>query len=206
VEFLVEGRHKQRRGETTRKNILENALKLFAEKGYDKVTVDEICKVSGTSKGSFYQHFSSKSDIFLVKFSEADDYYMQVMEELPKEMDVYEKISIFFHKVSSFLNDQMGKDLMKVIYSSALTSNEHSYFLNKDRKLTHIFMYLSEEVQRKQQIKPNQKVEDLLTLMTQTMMGIIYHWGINQDDRSLPDLAQNVTATMIRGMKALEKE
>ena len=68
--------NKQSRGKKTQKRILETALKLFTEKGYDNVTVEEICEKSGSSKGSFYQHFTSKSTIFLVKFFEVDDHYV----------------------------------------------------------------------------------------------------------------------------------
>ena len=50
---MVEAVKKQRRGEETKKKILEVALNLFAEKGFNKVTVDEIVKKSATSKGSF---------------------------------------------------------------------------------------------------------------------------------------------------------
>lgn len=64
--------NKQMRGKKTQKRILETALTLFTEKGYDNDTVDEICEKSNSSKGSFYQHFSSKSFIFLVKFFEVD--------------------------------------------------------------------------------------------------------------------------------------
>ena len=199
---MFDGRNKQRRGEVTQKHILETALKLFAQKGYDRVTVDEICKKSGTSKGSFYQHFSAKSDIFFMKFLEADDYYAKVMESLPEDMDVYEKISVFFHKALRFLNQKMGKDLMKVMYSSALTSNEHSYFLNERRKLTHIFVYFSREILKSKQIEPAEhRIQEVLSILTQYMMGMIYHWCIRRDDRSLEDHSRHAIQVMIDGLK-----
>ncbi|MES1040879.1 TetR/AcrR family transcriptional regulator [Peribacillus simplex] len=37
-------RKKQLRGEKTREKIVKTSLKLFSEKGYDKVTLDEIVK------------------------------------------------------------------------------------------------------------------------------------------------------------------
>jgi len=205
VIFLLKKENKQSRGKKTQKRILETALKLFTEKGYDKVTVDEICEKSESSKGSFYQHFSSKSTIFLVKFFEVDDHYAQVIEAMPEDIDVYEKISIFFHEALCIINDQMGKDLMKVIYSSALVSNDHTYFLNKDRELTRIFMSFAEEIQRNQPIDSASQVEDLLMMMSQTMMGVIYYWSVSQDDRKLPELAQYVTKTMIIGLKSLNE-
>lgn len=193
--------NKQARGEKTQKKILETGLRLFAKKGFDKVTVDEICKESGTSKGSFYQHFSSKSTLFLVKFSEADEHYMQVFNSLPKEMDIYKKIELFVHEVMCFLNDQMGKELMKVIYSSALLSKEHTYFLNKDRGLTIILRSLAEEVYQQHPEASEQQVEDLLTMMNQAMMGMIYHWGVSQCERTLQDLSSYMIGVLVEGVK-----
>ena len=200
---MFNDRNKQRRGEVTQKHILDTALKLFAQKGYDRVTVDEICKKSGTSKGSFYQHFSAKSDIFFMKFLEADDYYAKVMESLPGDLDVYEKISVFFEKALRFLNDKMGKDLMKVMYSSALTSSEHKYFLNENRRLTHIFKQLAMEVLESKRLVPTeQRIQDILTVMTQAMFGMIYHWCIRRDDRSLDELSGHAIAVMVEGLRS----
>ena len=43
--------------------IIEAALKLINEKGFDKVSVSEITRVAGVSKGAFYIHFKSKEDL-----------------------------------------------------------------------------------------------------------------------------------------------
>lgn len=40
--------------------ILETALKLFAERGYEAVGVAEICEASGISKPTLYHYFGSK--------------------------------------------------------------------------------------------------------------------------------------------------
>ena len=55
----------QTRSEETRGRIVQAALKLFAEKGYDPTGVAEICLVSEVSKGAFYHHFPSNQEIFL---------------------------------------------------------------------------------------------------------------------------------------------
>lgn len=48
----------------TKRKIFEISLKLFAEKGYDATSVEEITAVVGIAKGTLYHHFSSKEDIF----------------------------------------------------------------------------------------------------------------------------------------------
>jgi len=55
----------QERSQETRNRILQHAVRLFAEKGYEATGVAEICAASGTSKGAFYHHFPSKQAMFI---------------------------------------------------------------------------------------------------------------------------------------------
>lgn len=49
---------------TTRERILESARGLFNCKGFDAVTIDEVMADAGLTRGGFYSHFRSKSDLF----------------------------------------------------------------------------------------------------------------------------------------------
>lgn len=45
-------------------NIITISAKLFAEKGYDKTSMQDIVDALGMSKGGIFHHFNSKEDIF----------------------------------------------------------------------------------------------------------------------------------------------
>jgi AcrR family transcriptional regulator len=49
----------------TRERILDIALDLFVEKGYDKTSLREIAEELGFSKAALYYHFASKDDILM---------------------------------------------------------------------------------------------------------------------------------------------
>lgn len=55
---------KRRDKEGTRNRILDAAMEVFSDKGYNDALVDDIAKESETSKGAFYFHFPSKRAIF----------------------------------------------------------------------------------------------------------------------------------------------
>ena len=48
----------------TKRKIFETSMKLFAEKGYDATSIEEITDTVGVAKGTLYYHFSSKEEIF----------------------------------------------------------------------------------------------------------------------------------------------
>lgn len=48
----------------TKRRIFNTAVEMFAKKGYDSTSVEEITAIAGVAKGSLYYHFPKKEDIF----------------------------------------------------------------------------------------------------------------------------------------------
>lgn len=53
-----------KRGNETRRLILNNAYALFAKKGFKEVTMKDICDCTGLSRGGLYRHYDSTKQIF----------------------------------------------------------------------------------------------------------------------------------------------
>ncbi len=48
-----------------RERIIQAAIEVFAERGYNGTTVDDIVAAAGSSKGAFYFYFPNKEGLFL---------------------------------------------------------------------------------------------------------------------------------------------
>ena len=48
----------------TRERVLAGARRLFSERGYAQVTIDEVMAHAGLTRGAFYAHFSSKEQLY----------------------------------------------------------------------------------------------------------------------------------------------
>jgi AcrR family transcriptional regulator len=57
--------------EGRRKAILDAAMALFDRQGYASTTVDDVAAAAGISKGSVYNYFESKQDLFTQLFNQA---------------------------------------------------------------------------------------------------------------------------------------
>jgi TetR/AcrR family transcriptional regulator, transcriptional repressor for nem operon len=68
----------------SKEHILAIAFRLFFQKGYKEVTMNELVKESGLSKGAFYHYFSSKEELY--KHS-MEMFLTQFMESYTIEMD-----------------------------------------------------------------------------------------------------------------------
>lgn len=65
-------------------NIITISAKLFAEKGYDKTSMQDIADAVGMSKGGIFHHFSSKEDIFNAVMERQ---FEQITETVKKWLD-----------------------------------------------------------------------------------------------------------------------
>ena len=61
--------HQRRRAET-RALLVGAGLQLFAEQGFESVTLDEVALAAGFTKGAIYRHFPSKGAFLLALFEQ----------------------------------------------------------------------------------------------------------------------------------------
>jgi len=54
----------------TRSELIETAATVFAQRGYDGASVEEIAERAGYSHGAVYSNFAGKADLFLAVFEE----------------------------------------------------------------------------------------------------------------------------------------
>ena len=60
----------QRRKAETRALLVAAGLELFAERGFDIATLDEVALAAGFTKGAIYRHFPSKGAFLLALFEQ----------------------------------------------------------------------------------------------------------------------------------------
>lgn len=79
------------RGEQTRRRILEVAAHAFADHGYFGISLNDIVRESGLTKGAFYFHFPSKEalalEVFRAKQEEWQEATAAVFRQHPRAID-----------------------------------------------------------------------------------------------------------------------
>jgi AcrR family transcriptional regulator len=60
----------KRRAET-RANLIEAAFRVFADKGFGQVRIDDVCTAAGYTRGAFYSNFDSLEELFFTLYDES---------------------------------------------------------------------------------------------------------------------------------------
>ena len=66
----------------TRQRIVEAAVALFAEQGFDATSVNQVVARAGVAKGALYHHFSSKDDLLYEVYRELVDRQLAGLHEI----------------------------------------------------------------------------------------------------------------------------
>ncbi len=91
-----------------RERITKAALDIFNKKGYDDTSIADIVKAAGIPRGSFYQYFESKFDVFYMLLKEAQKKkieYLAPLLEKRKDEPFFDIVMDAFSLALRYLRD-----------------------------------------------------------------------------------------------------
>lgn len=192
--------NRQLQAEKTKQRIFKTALELFQKKGFDQVTVDEIVKKSNSSKGAFYGHFDSKYGIFLEKFKEIDTFYENFVQTISEEASLKVKVLSLFQGQMKYLENDLGKDLMRTVYTNGLIETEEHFFANTDRSLYKILInFINISIERGELVE-EANPERIAMLITRCMRGNLYDWIAFGNDFRLQEESKQFIDIFMEGI------
>ena len=74
---------RERKKEQTRQSIAETAWRLFAERGYDRVSVAEIARAAEVAEATVFNYFPTKEDLFYSRLEAFGDQLVEAIGARP---------------------------------------------------------------------------------------------------------------------------
>lgn len=103
--------NKNLQSQETANRILNQAMRIFLEKGYHGTSIDDITQAAGLTKGALYWHFKSKEDLLkklIRKYEKSflDNLIHAVTEVKGKASDKFEKY-VRFNSAFAYYNREL---------------------------------------------------------------------------------------------------
>lgn len=105
-----------------KRNVIDKARELFIEKGYHGTSIQDILNHSGISKGSFYNYFPSKGELFKAVFTLMQENMRIKRDELLIGEDITDK-EVFIIQVSLMMEYNRKNKLLQLV-EDVFVSNE----------------------------------------------------------------------------------
>ena len=114
-----------KKGDETKRLILEKAMALFAKKGFKNVTMKDICIDTGLSRGGLYRHYESTNQIF----SEIIDILMNTQDnELSSKIENEVPAPVILDEILERYNKEMldGSGSLSIAILEFYSENQSS--------------------------------------------------------------------------------
>jgi AcrR family transcriptional regulator len=170
---------------SSRDKILESAATLFLEKGYDAISVNDICKHAEVSKGSFYHYFETKQVLFLILMEDWSSNLMQSILSQPISVDNDLKdvlIKMPYHFDTAFAVVPKGFPILVDFWRQAMGDPAiWKTALEPYRYFTGFFMRIVETGQLNGSIRKDVNSEILARLLVAVAMGYLLEASFDQE-------------------------
>ncbi len=197
-------RRSREEAEQTRRCILETSLRLFYEKGVPGITLSEIARKAGYTRGAIYCHFSSKTEILIELLLEtsstlSEEVYKVVSEERTPLENLFNISIEFLKKVEECRN--FGLLVRVLFYSLHLLEepelkktvldifNEHKL---KDREFL-------EEARIQGELRPDLDLDKVSDSMSSLVRGLLMDWILDRPSYSI-ERASHALKIFFRGI------
>ena len=176
--------------QNVKRRIVDAAWELFYEKGYDDTTVDDIIRLSDTSKGSFYYYFSGKDALLDTLSTILDEYYANLEEELDENMNSFDKLMFLNYKSHLFMETKIDVTLLASLYSTQLIAKGERNLLDQNRTYYRLISRIVEEGHVRNQISREKSIQEITKYYSLCERALVSDWGLNRGSYSLAEYSK----------------
>lgn len=175
--------------------LFETALSLFREKGYENVSIAEICEAAGTTRNAFYYHYTSKEDLLCHYAKYSSQLEKEIMEGILKQPDDWERLLFLFESHVRMIV-QEGADITRQLFISSLVSGKG--ILDHYEVTTNLCLPLIEQCKKSGVIASSLDAEELNYIATRLVMSIVQDWSINGGTYDVVQKVRKILTDLLR--------
>ncbi|WP_066685199.1 TetR/AcrR family transcriptional regulator [Christensenella intestinihominis] len=181
----------------TKTRIKEIGLKLFQERGFENVTINEICEQSGVNKHTFYYYFKSKDellkDYYEVPYDLSTEYFVQMLNAKNHVEQLWLSYKPFLDRIS-----ESGTEISRQLFIKNI-NHDVGTFRGGRRRNEHMKMQagIIEKGQAAGEIRNSSDPKTLCMIIHQTFVSTLFMWCMHNGTFDLPLYVRSSVEAML---------
>lgn len=193
------------RSRNTKQKIYEAAVSIMKKKGYEYLSVRNICQVAGISNGTFFYHFNTKEDLLSYYLQDRfDDYREQHnfnVDNLPFDQKILE-----YYKCYSRYMIENGIEFISNYYvpkNKALNTRGYrsESMGNEDTRLINFSCRCLINAEKEGLLKDTHTAIGYANNCCTMLKGIIFDWALNDGNLNMEQLIEEILGTYLNSIK-----
>jgi AcrR family transcriptional regulator len=179
--------------------ILDVAVRVFRERGYDGSSLDQVARAAGITKASIYYHVRSKEELLARGVGRALDALFAVLDEPPaKKGRAAARLKYIVQRTIEITVDQLA-EVALLLRVRGNTPAERRV-LERRRQFDHLIAKLMRNAQRQRDLRADIDPR-LATRLLFGMLNSITEWYRPGGELDAPEVAEAVFRIAFEGME-----
>jgi TetR/AcrR family transcriptional regulator, cholesterol catabolism regulator len=140
---------------TRRSELVRQAARLFAEKGYHGTSTGDLAEAMGVQKGSLYAHISSKADLLWEVAHEGAEAFHAALDAIPEDVSPSERIRLALRAHLRVVAEQLDVATVFVREWRYLEGDRLNEFVGERRRYEERFRALFREGRELGELRPD---------------------------------------------------
>jgi len=202
---IKKNKRTKEQGAETKIQLYRCAEALLVKQDYDDVSVENITKMAGVSKGTFYVHFDSKDELYiaiLTQFVEnVDEQYERFLYALSPEITSYDRMLALVEGTIDIMTNQIGYKNLKTLYRLQISKTISTEVVNGyNRRLYSFFAQVLKQGIDQGEFMSDLSLETLTQHFVMAIRGLTYEWLIRYLDFDLKKEANTHFQLLLDGI------
>lgn len=162
----------------TRERIYRTALQLFGERGLAATTVDQITETADVAKGTFFNYFRSKEQVFGYFIELQHAKLAQALEEVRIGKSVRPVLKRAFQRLGGEVgaSPNLARALIAAVLGNEIARETVATGMDKGRQLLTRILTIG---QAREQVRGDRRITTMSLAFQQAMFGALVVWAIN---------------------------
>lgn len=188
----------QLKSKETKDKIFRAAKKILQEKGYDHLSIKNICEEAGVSNGSFYHHFKTKDDLLSYYIEEQPSINPELLDLPASAAEAKEAI------IEVYLNyvhycQELGVTFMSNYYTPQNQSLNPLIRTERPYPIVTVHDYLQRAIDA-HVIELHTDLEDVTTDIRMIVIGNVFEWCLKSGDADFEENMRRSLSIYLDGL------